>query len=180
MLTTKEGLIIGMLAGTGCYADGYGFDLEYVAPGVSVVATSDYYDPVFYSDSYYWRYNNGYWYQSSDYYGGWRYATPPIYLRNLANPGYYGAYGRYGRYGGHHHYGGTYPHRYSSGVYGGARHNYHRHTSPVRDHRSYSSGGYRGHQNYRGHQHSGSYRGHQHSGGYRGSYQRPAGAPSRR
>jgi len=66
---------------TGCYTQGdvgagysYGYaapapSLYYVSPGVSVVAYSDY--PVFYSDNYYWRYDNGLWYRSSYYGGGW-------------------------------------------------------------------------------------------------------------
>lgn len=70
---------LGLAAG--CYTQGdvgvgysYGYaapapSLYYVGPGVSVVAYSDY--PVFYSDNYYWRYDNGLWYRSSYYGGGW-------------------------------------------------------------------------------------------------------------
>src|SRR5580765_4401630 len=57
-------------------SDGYyGPDLVYVAPGVQVIA--DYNEPIFYSDSFYWRFDGGTWYRSRSYTGGWVYATPP-------------------------------------------------------------------------------------------------------
>lgn len=62
-------------------------DLAYVAPGVSVIA--DYDEPIFYSNGYYWWNYDGGWYRSSDYTGGWIYATPPrAVLRIGATAGY--------------------------------------------------------------------------------------------
>jgi len=60
-------------------------DLVYAAPGVQVVA--DYDEPVFFSDGFYWRYDNGVWYRSSVYYGGWEYwDAPPVYIRRIHRP----------------------------------------------------------------------------------------------
>jgi hypothetical protein len=59
-------------------------DLVYVSPGVQVVADHDY--PVFYADSYYWRYDGGRWYRSSWYTGGWIYATPPHAVLRIERP----------------------------------------------------------------------------------------------
>jgi hypothetical protein len=97
-------------AGGGYYSEvGYSSpDLVYVSPGVSVVA--DYDEPVFYSDNYYWRYNNNNWYRSNYYDRGWSYARPPIAVGRIQSPyayrhyrgpdaqvvrrGYYGGYNR--------------------------------------------------------------------------------------
>ena len=95
-------------------------DLVEVSPGVQVIADYDY--PVFYSDGLYWRYDNGLWYQSPYYYGGWGYAyNVPIGVRGIYNPGGYA----------HWHGGAFVDHR---GYYG---HGY-RAGGVVRDHR----GGY--------------------------------------
>jgi hypothetical protein len=59
-------------------------DLVYVSPGVQVVADYDY--PVFYADNYYWRFDNGHWYRSSWYTGGWAYATPPYAVARIDRP----------------------------------------------------------------------------------------------
>ena len=59
-------------------------DLVYVSPGVQVVADYDY--PVFYADNYYWRFDNGHWYRSSWYTGGWAYATPPYTVARIDRP----------------------------------------------------------------------------------------------
>lgn len=59
-------------------------DLLYVSPGVQVVA--DYDDPVFYADSYYWRFDSGRWYRSNWYTGGWVYATPPSAVLRIDRP----------------------------------------------------------------------------------------------
>ena len=40
-------------------------DLVYAAPGVQVIA--DYDEPIFYSDSFYWRFSSGRWYRSRSY-----------------------------------------------------------------------------------------------------------------
>jgi hypothetical protein len=65
-------------------------DLFYVAPGVQVVADYDY--PVFYADNYYWRYDNGLWYRSNWYTGGWAYATPPYAVSRIERPYEYRRY----------------------------------------------------------------------------------------
>ena len=76
----------------GCAGGGYGTvtattyspDLVYVSPGVSVIA--DYNEPVFYSDNYYWRYDNNGWYRSSYYDRGWTYARPPVAVMQIQSP----------------------------------------------------------------------------------------------
>lgn len=65
-------------------------DLVYVSPGVQVVADYDY--PVFYADNFYWRYDNGGWYRSSWYTGGWAYATPPRAVLGIDRPYAYRRY----------------------------------------------------------------------------------------
>ena len=59
-------------------------DLVEVGPDVQVVA--DYDVPIFYSDGYYWRYDNGDWYRSNDYAGGFVYAAPPPAVRGIHEP----------------------------------------------------------------------------------------------
>jgi hypothetical protein len=55
-------------------------DLVYVSPGVQVIA--DYSEPIFYSDSYYWRFDGNVWYRSRAYTSGWvRYQAPVAILR---------------------------------------------------------------------------------------------------
>lgn len=55
-------------------------DLVYISPGVQVIA--DYREPIFYSDSYYWRFSGNAWYRSSSYTRGWvRYQAPAAVLR---------------------------------------------------------------------------------------------------
>ena len=81
----------------GCYSEAevgtgysYGYasaspNLYYVSPGVQVVAYSDY--PVFYSDNYYWRYDNGLWYRSNYYGGGWvAWNDVPYSVRSIDRP----------------------------------------------------------------------------------------------
>lgn len=70
--------------GGGYYASG-GPQLYYYSPGVSVVAYSD--DPVFYSDNYYYRYNNGIWYQSPYWNSGWQVSyNVPYGVRSIDRP----------------------------------------------------------------------------------------------
>jgi|SRR6185436_2798430 len=84
--------LAGGCAGEGVYYTGGGTvtattvapDLLYVSPGVQVVADYDY--PVFYADNYYWRFDNGGWYRSSWYTGGWVYATPPSAVLTIDRP----------------------------------------------------------------------------------------------
>ena len=62
--------------------------LVYVSPGVYVIA--DYDEPVFYSNSVYWRYDDGVWYRSSRYSGGWTVAyNVPVVVRRIDRPATY-------------------------------------------------------------------------------------------
>ena len=86
---------LGALA-AGCYGEGgygagysYGYaaspNLVEVSPGVQVIADYDY--PVFYSDNYYWRYDNGAWYRSNGYNGGWAVSYDvPYRVRSIDRP----------------------------------------------------------------------------------------------
>jgi hypothetical protein len=119
---------LGALA-AGCYGEGgygagysYGYataspGLVYVSPGVQVIADYDY--PVFYSDNYYWRYDNGLWYRSGGYNGGWSVSYDvPYGVRSIDRPYNYVHYR--GNWNGNNNYG-------------------YRNTPVVNDHRS---GGY--------------------------------------
>ncbi len=130
------GLAAAAAAG-GCYAyDGYYGDasLAYVAPGVSVVTDSAY--PVFYADNYYWLYDQGLWYRSPYYYGGWTYAVPPLSVRGIYHPGAYAHYHPYGTYYRHGYYGrGYYGHPYyGHGYYGRGYYGGHRYYGGTRYH----------------------------------------------
>jgi hypothetical protein len=109
-------------------------DLVYVSPGVQVVADYDY--PVFYSDNYYWRYDDGRWWRSSWYTGGWVYATPPHAVLRIERPYAYRHY-RPSGYVSRRAYRDTRPaYRDTRPVYRDTRPVY-RDTRPaVRDHRS--------------------------------------------
>lgn len=110
-----RGLILsaafGAAALTGCYvsdgagpnysggatveasSDGYANtpDLVTVQPGVQVVA--DYDEPVFFVDGFYWRFNDGYWYRSNNYYAGWYfYERPPVAVLRIDRPYAYAHY----------------------------------------------------------------------------------------
>jgi hypothetical protein len=96
----EPGVAVGYSAG---YGYGYaGPQLEYVSPGVQVIADYDY--PVFYSDGYYWRNDGGIWYRSGFYNRGWAVSyNVPYGVRGISNPGYYTHYranGNWGRGGG--------------------------------------------------------------------------------
>ena len=66
-------------------------DLVEVSPGVQVVA--DYDEPVFYTDGFYWRYNDGYWYRSNNYATGWYYyERPPEVVLRIDRPYAYAHY----------------------------------------------------------------------------------------
>ncbi len=72
--------------------DGYGAPgMEVVAPGVQVVSDYDY--PVFYSDGFYWRYDNNMWYRSGYYNRGWAVSyNVPVGVRGIARPEAYAHY----------------------------------------------------------------------------------------
>jgi hypothetical protein len=83
-------------------------DLVEVSPGVQVIADYDY--PVFYSDGLWWRYDNGLWYRSYNYYGGWGVSyNVPLGVRGIYNPGGYA----------HWHGGRVYDHRTYNGYRAG-------------------------------------------------------------
>lgn len=70
-------------------------DLVAVSPGVHVVA--DYSEPVFYTDGFYWRYYDGFWYRSNNYATGWYYvARPPVAVLRIDRPYAYRHYRPYG------------------------------------------------------------------------------------
>jgi hypothetical protein len=76
----------------GAYAtastDGYAATVQ---PGVQVVA--DYDEPVFFVDGFYWRFNDGYWYRSNNYYAGWYfYERPPVAVLRIDRPYAYNHY----------------------------------------------------------------------------------------
>ncbi len=139
---------------TGCYTQGdvgvgysYGYaapapSMYYVSPGVSVVAYSDY--PVFYSDNYYWRYDNGLWYRSNYYGGGWVvWNDVPYGVRSIDRPYRYARYdGRWSRQPAYRptYQGGVRDHRTYQGRYNGGNNGAYRPAAPapgVRDHRTY-------------------------------------------
>lgn len=101
MMIMKRFLLPALAASalaTGCYAQGdvgtgysYGYatttgpDLYYLSPGVSVVAYSD--SPTFYSDNAYWMYQDGNWYSSNYYGGGWNVSyNVPVGVRSINRP----------------------------------------------------------------------------------------------
>ncbi len=94
MRSIISAVVMTALLGAGCAArvgysatvssDGYGPDLVYVAPGVQVIADFD--EPIFYADGLYWRFYAGTWYRSSQYTGGWVYATPPPVVLRIERP----------------------------------------------------------------------------------------------
>jgi len=87
-LVTAATLAAGCAGGFGYSASvsnaGYGPDLVYAAPGVQVIA--DYDEPIFFADSFYWRYDGRTWYRSTQYTGGWAYATPPPAVLRIERP----------------------------------------------------------------------------------------------
>jgi hypothetical protein len=87
-----QALLLAALA-SGCTGSGQVYysgevttpDLVYVGPDVQVIA--DYDEPIFYSDSYYWRNDGGIWYRSRNYRGGWgRYDNAPVAIRRIDRP----------------------------------------------------------------------------------------------
>ena len=73
------------------YASASTPDLVTVSPGVQVVA--DYDEPVFFNEGFYWRFYDGYWYRSSNYYSGWYfYERPPLAVLRIDRPYAYAHY----------------------------------------------------------------------------------------
>jgi hypothetical protein len=87
-------VLFAALLATGCaggtVAAGYGYntyrpDLAYVGPGVHAVVGVG--APTYYSDNYYWRFNDGYWYRSRYYDRGWSaYQRPPRAIVSIDRP----------------------------------------------------------------------------------------------
>jgi hypothetical protein len=62
--------------------------MVYISPGVQVI--EDYDQPVFYSSSFYWHYNDGLWYRSRSYTGGWvRVTAAPAAIVRIQQPSMY-------------------------------------------------------------------------------------------
>ena len=60
-------------------------ELILIEPDIQVVA--DYDEPVFYTDNYYWRYDNGLWYRSNNHLNGWvQFEAIPPRLRRIERP----------------------------------------------------------------------------------------------
>jgi len=87
----------------GSYDYDYGYTSYYSTPdlayvGNGVYAVTDWNEPVFYADDYYWRYNSGLWYRSPFYYGDWQYyAHPPRAVLQIDRPYNYVRYRPYPR-----------------------------------------------------------------------------------
>jgi hypothetical protein len=63
----------------------------YVSDDVQVI--EDYHEPVFFSASMYWRYDNGVWYRSQYHTRGWvRVSTPPPQIVRIERPQVYVRY----------------------------------------------------------------------------------------
>jgi hypothetical protein len=63
-------------------------NLVYINPNVQVIA--DYDEPIFYASNFYWRYDGGVWYRSSDYTRGWvRIQTTPVAIQQIESPSVY-------------------------------------------------------------------------------------------
>ena len=86
--------ILAAALAAGCAAtvatDAYGPDLVSVSPGVQVIA--DYDEPVFYSEHYYWRQQNGRWYHSAYHDHGWSEAQAPAAIVRIHEPNRYRHY----------------------------------------------------------------------------------------
>lgn len=110
-------------------------DMYVMSNGAYVVAYADY--PTFYSDNYYWMYNDGLWYRSSYYGGGWVVSYDvPYRVRSIQRPYSYARFQPgvgWQRARTPAYQGGVRDHRTYRGGYSG------RASGPaVRDHRTYS------------------------------------------
>src|SRR5262249_13465218 len=62
-------------------------DLVAIDTGTDVQVVADADQPVFFQGNAYWLFQDGNWYRSSDYRGGWvRIATPPTEIRKIESP----------------------------------------------------------------------------------------------
>src|SRR4051812_37100655 len=79
-------------SGTNGYDIGYNApELVYIEPGVQVIA--NYGVPVFYASDYYWRYDAGTWYRSTDWRRDWiRVHAPPVAVARVEHPATYAHY----------------------------------------------------------------------------------------
>ena len=95
---TKQLLSCVVFAGLagGCTGSGqvaYSADVQApqlveVTPGVQVIADAN--EPIFYSDSYYWRNDGGVWYRSRSHTSGWvRIDDAPTRIRSIDRPSMY-------------------------------------------------------------------------------------------
>jgi len=84
-----------LLLGVGCTASGqarYSASAQVTTPRLILIepdiqVVADYDEPVFYTDSYYWRYDNGVWYRSNNHLRGWvRFEAIPPRLRRIERP----------------------------------------------------------------------------------------------
>jgi hypothetical protein len=70
-------------------------EMVYINSDVQVI--SDYQEPVFYTSNYYWRYDNGVWYRSSNYTSGWiRIQVVPVVIQRIERPASYVHYRGHG------------------------------------------------------------------------------------
>jgi hypothetical protein len=87
---SSSGCVGAQVEGRAAYAHP---SLAYVQPGLWVVAGAS--DPLFYADGWYWLHQDGYWYRSTSFRGGWAYAPRtrlPVVIRSIQRPRRYTHY----------------------------------------------------------------------------------------
>jgi hypothetical protein len=95
-LSFLGGCLIRGQVGGGAYVEADQPDLVYVSPGVYVV--SDYDEPVFYDEGFYWLNRDGIWYRSRVHTGGWAQVSyVPVGVRHIQRPRAYVHYRANGR-----------------------------------------------------------------------------------
>ncbi len=62
-------------------------EMVVISPGVQVIANYD--EPIFYSENYYWRYDNGFWLRSHTHSGGFVRYTAPRAIVQIERPSAY-------------------------------------------------------------------------------------------
>lgn len=60
--------------------------VDMVEVNSGVYAVTNYDEPVFFADNYYWRLYGNEWYRSNWYTGGWARATPPVAVLRVDRP----------------------------------------------------------------------------------------------